>query len=290
VKTRCPECQTTFWVTPEQLKARAGMVRCGQCQKVFNAIDQLQEEAAVTATASPSGPPPPDEIAPPPPTAEVPVTPESVDAEAPAEPLSEAAAQELGKAVGLILPRETAEIPGYSRWAEGVMSSSPLSEPAGRSANRPFVLVALLLLLTLAGQIVFHARSEIAVAAPSLRPLLDAFSGMLGTDIPLPRHADLVSIETSDLQADPTRGKLLVLQATLRNRASYAQDYPLLELALTDTQDGAIARRVFRPDEYLSPQTPSRQAFPANSDLAVRLWIEAKGISAAGYRLYVFYP
>ncbi len=35
---------------------------------------------------------------------------------------------------------------------------------------------------------------------------------------------------------------------------------------------------------------PAGQPFAANSDVGVHLWIEAKEISAAGYRLYVFYP
>jgi predicted Zn finger-like uncharacterized protein len=339
VKTRCPACQTTFWVTPEQLKAHAGMVRCGQCQSAFNAIDHLQDEggptAAVAAASTTPVPPPPAAVEPPappeplpvpapeaadtppdepadpwsaaeqapPPPADLaedeppaPATPELPEAEAafltdaPIEPLSDTAAQELGKAAGLILPRETTEIPGYSRWAEGVMMTGPRSAPAGKAAQRTFLLVAVLLLLTLAGQIIFHARGDIAIALPSLRPLLESLSETLGSSIPLPRRAELVSIETSDLQADPTRGNLLVLQATLRNRAGYAQDYPALELSLTDTQDGAIARRVFQPGDYLPPNIPSKQAFPANSDVAVRLWVEAKGISAAGYRLYVFYP
>ncbi|HRI91316.1 MAG TPA: zinc-ribbon domain-containing protein, partial [Accumulibacter sp.] len=30
MKTCCPGCQTIFRVTPEQLKARAGKVRCGR--------------------------------------------------------------------------------------------------------------------------------------------------------------------------------------------------------------------------------------------------------------------
>ena len=57
-----------------------------------------------------------------------------------------------------------------------------------------------------------------------------------------------------------------------------------------DTQDAAVARRVFSPADYLSPKTPANQPFAANSDLTVRLWIEAREIAAAGYRLYVFYP
>ncbi len=41
--------------------------------------------------------------------------------------------------------------------------------------------------------------------------------------------------------------------------------------------------------DYLPPGTKSN-AFPANGDVAVKLWIEAKQIGAAGYRLYIFYP
>ena len=203
--------------------------------------------------------------------------------------LSESAAQELGKATGLIMPRETTEIPGYSKWSEGVMAA-PISLPSEKPTRWPFTLVALLLILALAGQVIFYFRSEIATTMPSLRPILTSASEALGSDLPLPRHVELISIEVSDLQNDPAHGNLLVLNATLRNRAAYGQAYPSLELSLTDTQDAAVARRVFAPAEYLSPKTPADQPFAANSDLAVRLWIEAREIAAAGYRLYVFYP
>jgi hypothetical protein len=123
------------------------------------------------------------------------------------------------------------------------------------------------------------------------RPPLRCSKGSGGAwNLPLPRHTDLVSIETSDLQTDAARGNLLVLNATLRNRAPYAQDYPSLELSLTDTQDVAIARRVFSPLDYLPPKLAAEKAFPANADIPIRLWIEARELSPAGYRLYVFYP
>jgi len=35
--TKCPQCQTTFGVTVDQLEARDGAVRCGRCMEVFNA-------------------------------------------------------------------------------------------------------------------------------------------------------------------------------------------------------------------------------------------------------------
>ncbi len=371
MKSRCPNCQTVFRVTPEQLKARAGKVRCGQCQAVFNALDNLLEEerpvAPMPVIALEPTPAPPTlstthtearlaaksdtheptivaaaaffaestENAPQEPSLdfeapeshedepddafyisspmeETPAAPEFEPAladalpeptiEAPSEAavtvvteenitprLSESAVQELGKARGLIMPRETTEIPGYSKWSEGVIAA-PVSLPSEKPTRWPFVLVALLLMLALAGQVVFHFRSEIATALPSLRPWLASASQALGRDLPLPRHVELISIEVSDLQNDPAHGNLLVLNATLRNRAAYGQAYPALELSLTDTQDTAVARRVFSPAEYLSAKTSADQPFAANSDLAVRLWIEARDIAAAGYRLYVFYP
>jgi predicted Zn finger-like uncharacterized protein len=50
VKTCCPSCQTIFRVTSEQIRARAGKVRCGQCRTVFNAIDSLLDDDAPLLT------------------------------------------------------------------------------------------------------------------------------------------------------------------------------------------------------------------------------------------------
>lgn len=308
MKTRCPDCQTVFRVTPEQLKARAGKVRCGHCQAVFNALDSLLEAQSPAAPAITTGLPAEHVLAIVPEEPALPDTPQETTSSfpvdepeirdlaadqtpaVPEEALDPAAAQEIGKAAGLILPRETNEIPGYSKWAEGVMAAAPVALPADKPSRWPFAVAAVLLTLALGGQVAFHFRSELAVSAPSLRPALEAFSQAFGSPLPLPAHAELVSIETSDLQTDAARGNLLVLNATLRNQAPYGQAYPSLELSLTDTQDVAIARRVFAPKDYLPAKIPADQPFPGNSDLAVRVWIDAGEISAAGYRLFVFYP
>lgn len=39
--TRCPHCQTAFRVASDQLKLRAGLVRCGTCKQIFNGIENL---------------------------------------------------------------------------------------------------------------------------------------------------------------------------------------------------------------------------------------------------------
>lgn len=298
--TRCPACDTSFRVTPEQLKLRAGRVRCGKCQSVFNALDTLLEAPAPERI----------DVAPPPPTlqpaAPAPLdessdlaladsvepaaaTEQAADASPPEGPVDPDAVRDAALTHGLVAARETTEIPGYNKWAEGaftapVQVSVPVAPP-----KWPFVLAALLLVLTLAGQIAHQFRAELAVTAPALRPMLESTCSILDCDIPLPRHVELVSIEASDLQSDPANAGALVLAATLKNRAAYAQAWPLLEVTLTDVQDNAVLRRVLQPGDYL-PARADPTLFPPNAEVAVKLWLEVKEIAAAGYRLYVFYP
>ena len=42
--TTCPACHTRFRVSPEQMEAHGGDVRCGRCAKVFNAGIYLEQE------------------------------------------------------------------------------------------------------------------------------------------------------------------------------------------------------------------------------------------------------
>jgi predicted Zn finger-like uncharacterized protein len=308
MKTRCPDCQTVFRVTPEQIKARAGRVRCGYCQAVFDALDALVDEATPGLAAIPTDPvvDPIDTLP------EIRIEPELLETthENPlffsANPLEAQEEQETeesqlpphdapdaplepGLAAEWVLPRETSEIRGYSKWAEGVMAP-PIVFPVEMPSRRPFLLVAAGLALALAGQAVFHFRGELAISMPSLRPALEALSRALDGPLPLPRHVDLVSIETSDLQTDATGDKRLVLNTTLRNNAPHEQAYPSLELSLTDVQDLVIARRIFSPQDYLPARVVTDPAFPGNSSVTVRLWIETVDLAAAGYRLLVFYP
>ena len=40
--TTCAHCQARFRVTPQQLNARQGQVRCGKCAQVFNGFQVLE--------------------------------------------------------------------------------------------------------------------------------------------------------------------------------------------------------------------------------------------------------
>ena len=189
--------------------------------------------------------------------------------------------------VGLVAMRELGDTTSHNRWAAGTLADNGLGgfadEPVQRAAW-PFVLFSLLLALLLLGQFAYYFRADLVRRVPASAGLFE----MAGLDVPLPRNAEQVTIETSDLQFDNQRG-MFVLQATLRNRAPNDQAWPDLELTLTDAHDMVVSRRVLVPTDYLPSAAPAA-AFSANGEIAVRLWVEAKDTGAAGYRLYVFYP
>lgn len=65
--TQCPHCQTTFRVAHDQLKLRAGLVRCGYCKEIFNGIENLlPSEDATAPTPAPATPAAPVVAEPPP--------------------------------------------------------------------------------------------------------------------------------------------------------------------------------------------------------------------------------
>jgi len=147
-----------------------------------------------------------------------------------------------------------------------------------------------LLLLTLLAQAAYHFRGAITLLFPETKPYAAALCASLGCELPLPRRIDLMSIEASDLQADTTNPNIMVLSATLKNRAIFNQQYSLLELTLTDAKDKPVVRRVLAPQDYLGKTANTQSGFTASTEIAIKVFIEGSQVRATGYRLYLFYP
>jgi len=269
--TRCPACATTFRVTPEQLKAQHGKVRCGQCQHVFNALDTLLDAVAAPIESI------------------EPIEPIDLQLEF---PLMEEAAAETSEQFA-----ENPELSAEAATEDSELAQEPVTQPqeirAKPSSLRAWTwaLAATLALLALLLQMLMQFRVELSVLLPQAKPALQVLCETFGCDVPLPRKADLVSIESSDL--NPDQKGLLVLAATLKNRAPFVQAYPHLELTLTDTADRPLLRKVLPPSDYLPKGIDKSLGFPANGDLTVNLTLQhdhADDVAAAGYRLYLFYP
>jgi len=151
-------------------------------------------------------------------------------------------------------------------------------------------LASLVLLLALAGQIAYVFRSDIAARDPDARRLLLRACERLGCEVPLPGHADLVTIEVSEMHPEPEMPGILALSAVLRNRADFAQRQPWIELTLTDARDRALARRVLAPRDYLGERVEFEQGLAAGQEQSLRLLLDTAGIQPTGYRLLLYYP
>ncbi len=271
--TRCPGCATVFRVTPAQLALREGQVRCGHCKTVFDGVAQAVSLAAPTHTERRG--PAFDEAALGPPTVTL------RDARA-LETAPEAPAGAASAPPG----EEVSEVPYEERFSPAVRRTAPRARVIG------YTLAIVFLVLAILAQAVFHFRDAIAAHWPPARPALTGLCEATGCAIHPLRDAAMgyLSIEASDLQADPAHRGLLILTATLRNRAAWALSYPYLELTLTDAQDRVVVRRALAPADYASGTADLQRGIVSNGEVTLKVFIDASATAQAGYRLYMFYP
>jgi len=259
--TRCPTCGTAFRVLPTQLSARSGMVRCGKCSGVFDALAHLVEA--------------PPESAPPEPSPQL--------------GLFDAAARGAASVPGAPLRtrsrrRSSADDEPLPEFLEEEVPRSRFSIVWGLAAFLAFAALAL--------QLVYHYRADLAVLAPQVKPYLVEGCRFLDCEIRRPHRQDLLRLEYSELQADNARENLVTLHAGIRNVAPFVQDYPSLELTLTDDIGRPVARRVLRPEDYLRGRSlAAREAGLApGAEAALSVPIDKGDLKASGYKLYHFFP
>ncbi len=298
--TLCPACGTAFRVHADQLSARGGRVRCGRCTHVFDGVAHLLQEAAA-AVREPS--PQLGLFAPAVRRSAADPVPRSLRASPVRERSESARVDAVPAAAAEAAPVEVVEArdePAAPEPEPAGAALAPIFEeavPVGSAAAPRYLLLwsllALLCALALAAQVGYKFRTEIAVLWPAARPYLDAACEFADCAISLPRHADLLSIESSDLQTDPQRPNFVVLNALLRNRAQFPQEYPSLELTLTDEADRTVVRKVLSPDDFLDARqsgSARTQGIAGGAEAAIRVRFDSSRVRATGYRLYIFYP
>jgi len=284
---RCPRCTTAFRVAIAQLEVRQGQVRCGRCNAVFDARKTLSVEPDPPST----------------PAAEQRLLESSAAAEtASAAPAERAAlaqavpAPEMPKTPAQREQRDQAPAPvpaAYPQPLKPAVAAKMVEMDFGPKKRRTSWLwwpAGAVALFAFAAQAAFYFRGEIALVYPEVKPLFKQLCSDFGCEVPLPTRPELMSIESSDLQADTANPGVMVLTATLRNRAAFPQAHPALELTLTDDKDQALARRVLAAKDYLGQGVRLDPGFPANTEIPVKVFIEAVSIKPTGYRLYLFYP
>jgi predicted Zn finger-like uncharacterized protein len=328
--TTCPKCSAAFKVSTDQLNSRSGRVMCGRCRHVFNAFESLERVDSTfgefdvfsnkEAPPSPSGPRP---SAPPPPSETAPVLeydpefdagPKSTpltgrsgslsDLRSLSDPLSEPFSQPLPNPASTpaidsppslppaflqsgfgdeTIPTTNAQAPyKYSPVAPAPQPESPPSRAWGFLA----FLAGFILVL----QIIYMWRSEIVSRYPDLRPMLAAACDAAGCTLPWGRNQSALKVESSDLIEELNRRGRFLLTATIANRAPVIQDYPHIEVSLTDTGNQTLVRRVLSPAQYLGRAPERGEGMEPNSVTQINVRLESTAANAAGYHVELFYP
>lgn len=262
--TQCTACSTTFRVTQEQLQAHNGKVRCGTCMTVFDGTKAL--------------------VALPVPEAPLPAAGAGGVAGFELQPVTPAAV-----AVTPAVPRPpevTYEEQDYGPAPEQLSLDDQFYPEESRRGARIWAAGVALLALALGGQAAYFHRGDLAAQYPGLKPYLLQFCDLLRCTVAPPQRPKQIAIEASDLQAtDTARPGIIQLTATLRNHAGYDLGFPALDLVLTNTKEHMLARRIFRPKDYLGRGRDVAAGIPANAEITIRLDLDTGDLNPAGFRL-----
>ncbi len=319
--TTCKYCGARFRVTPDQLNLRQGQVRCGQCREVFNGFEALerfpgddtgarllavragliQQPDAVAqlgnvdvgkrlgppsnfpAAAKPAAPPAPEAPSP----AELPEVPDLLlDSEpGPAPdvdiPLHEPMAAPADAVAATAAPAPASPPPV-------VLAASLPAEPVRLS--RAWAFGVALLALVLALQVAYAFRSRIAQQYPDLRPILESACASLGCRVPWVNDESALKLDDSELLEVPGKPGQIALQARVRNLSPLPQEFPHIELTLTDITGQTAVRRVLRPVDYLGRPPAQGEVMASGAEVLLSVRLETPKLRPTGYELMLFYP
>lgn len=288
--TTCTHCLARFRVTPQQLNARQGQVRCGKCGEVFSgfeALERVPDDDTGTRLLAAREALEKKPAVEPQPADELPEL-ETVEPE-PASPPARRASNPPS------VPATAAPAAQASARSERPRAAEAIAEPLDLTPQREPVARAwsfgvVLLLFVLGMEAAYAFRTPLAQRYPVLRPWLESACMRIGCAVHWARDERLLKLEDSQLLEVPGKPDQIALGARIRNLASFAQEYPDLELTLTDIGGQPAARRVLRPADYLGHPLSPDNVLAAGAEVAIQLRLETTGVKPTGYELLVFYP
>jgi hypothetical protein len=97
------------------------------------------------------------------------------------------------------------------------------------------------------------------------RPTLQRVCGTLGCTLQPWHELSAFEVTARDVRLHPSVKGALLVTVTFRNNAVFAQEWPLLELTMSDLNGRDLGMRRFRPQEYLGNATKATLIAPGQS-------------------------
>ncbi|KZC23955.1 hypothetical protein RHOFW104T7_11170 [Rhodanobacter thiooxydans] len=281
--TQCPECLSVFSLDAQTLARAHGHVVCGHCEAGFDSLatlaEQLPPEPFVELSLNQPAPEPPQlDLVVYRPRPEPPAVVVANAAVAAATPRP--AIEDFSQLV--FAPRFAREprVPPQGRAARG--SRRHLHSSGER--HWPWLVACLLLTLLLAAQLAWAKRDEL-IRQPAVAHWLHDGCAMLGCELPLVAAPRQLHLLASNVQAHPSVAGALMISASVRNDAAFAQPWPVLTVTLSDAQGQRIAMRRLQPAEYLDDATIQRHGLAPGGSAVLLLEVEDPGDKAVAFEI-----
>jgi predicted Zn finger-like uncharacterized protein len=288
MKVECPYCQTVFKLTEEQLEVADGMVRCGMCHDVFNALhnidkpfdDDNEPKVAPVETAIEN------------------LTSSLSDKN---ETLSDEPVKELSQALNNLTDAQAkepdVEAPQVNEkpkvnddFFDDVQSKlipdeyriPELQTPYSVWKDISWSLAILLLTVSLFVEYAWFNRNEL-VKNPQLKPWVTKicnFANCESMDLRYPKEIEMVS---RNIYSHPNVSNALMVSLTMVNHATFAQPFPKVKIAFSDVRGSVVASRTFLPEEYLQLKKKSLRLLPPEALTDISMEIQDPGPSAMTY-------
>lgn len=258
--TRCPGCHTVHPLNAVLLAQGNGLYRCGKCNKVSNALQNLFDQW--------------------PGAGDKPTTPEAGNRQPPVLGLpSEPGNGQPAEAPTEISDEEAAllKAAGFGAQAEPTSSAPANGQRAWMAAAAAMGVVTLLNL--------FFVSGDALLASPSIHGALEKVGLADPAPAPLYRNLELLRLASSEMHSHPTLDEALILNATVVNRADREQPFPALQITLFDAQNQPLAARVFGPEEYLPSTSDLDSGMPPGAYLPVIMELMDPGQHAVGFEM-----
>lgn len=289
--TQCPECRSVFSLDAQALAQAHGCVACGHCGAVFDSLATLCDQPPTTFDELPINE---QALSPPRLVQAVHVpTPAEPDIEPVATPTAEAAVEATEEAEPVAVASSPSTTDDFSRlvfaprFAKGVRPHKPPRAARPRRARVPgrrlWGTLCALLLLVLAMQATWIGRDAL-IRNPPTGAWLRSACATLGCRLPLVAAPAQLQLLASNVRSRPDiDGRALSISLSLRNRAAFAQPWPVVDITLFDTRHQRLAMRRLRPGEYLGDPAAQHRGLAAGATTALLLEVQDPGPRAVAY-------
>ena len=214
--TQCSHCKAVFRVTMKELTAAQGLLRCGECDTIFDAMKALSTtlpeerkfiDSQVNQQASKNNKPADTTIR--------------------------------------VLPSDNTKIAGPHEYGH-----KGKNKPAPRSRKLLWLSLAALAILLLL-QLLYSSRAWF-MEQPFTAKVSQDICAFIGCEISTPRDVKKIRVLSRSVYSHPNLPDLLIISSSIQNDAPFDQPYPLLEISFLNSASEIVALRRFTPEEYMS--------------------------------------